>query len=81
MRWLFALFALAPADMVPVVSVEAAYAIASKPTPGPAPAPAPGPAGCVGGCKCDNGLLVHGDGHRTRCKCPSTCPCQKGFPN
>lgn len=81
MKWLLPLLAIAVADPAPSVPVFVAYALhqASK-TQLPQP-PKPHPQGCVSGCKCDNGLITHGDGHNTRCKCPKTCPCQKGFPD
>ncbi len=76
MKWLLALLPLTLADMTPRVAVEAAYSLTAG-----TDKPSPAPGGCVSGCKCDNGLLIHGDNHKTRCKCPKTCPCQKGFPD
>lgn len=77
MKWIIAILFLAPPDIAQRVSVEMAFA----PLPAQSVEVSPSPVGCPGGCKCDNGLLIHGDGHRTRCKCPRTCQCQKSFPD
>jgi hypothetical protein len=40
------------------------------------PAPEPKPDECCNACK-GTGYITHGDGHRTPCPCPPTCPCKK----
>lgn len=52
---------------------QAAYASFSVDAPQPPPAPKPGE--CCGECK-GTGVIVHGDGHRTPCACPSSCKCK-----
>jgi hypothetical protein len=61
-------------------AVAAAYASLAtdeaKPTPEPEPGPQPKPGDCCKECG-GRGYIVHADGHRTACPCPSTCPCKK----
>jgi hypothetical protein len=80
MNWILALLLPPPASYVPAIAVEAAYQRAAPQAVSTVVNPPAPLTGCPGGCKCDNGLVQHGDGHRTRCKCQGTsCPCQKGF--
>jgi hypothetical protein len=52
-------------DIPATVAVEMAYALLQ---------PAPVVAKCCGQCK--NGIITHGDGHKTQCPCPPTCVCK-----
>lgn len=55
-------------------AVAVAYAgFAVEPPP---PAPKPEPSKCCSDCG-GKGYIVHGDGHRTPCPCPASCPCKK----
>jgi hypothetical protein len=54
-------------------AVSVAYA-ATAPDKAPEPKPEPKP-GCCTDCG-GRGYIVHGDGHRTPCPCPSTCKCK-----
>jgi hypothetical protein len=71
----------APKSVVPAPSPAPAPAAASTPAPAPVPVPAPAPTPAPGKCCSDcggRGYIVHGDGHRTPCPCPPSCPCKKG---
>lgn len=59
------LLLFATEDILPRVAAEAAYALLQ---------PKPEVAKCCGACK--NGIITHGDGHKTVCPCPSTCQCK-----
>lgn len=61
------LFSLAPVDYVPSVAVEGAYALIDKQEPEVNE--------CCGLCK--NGVITHGDGHKTPCPCPPECKCKQ----
>jgi hypothetical protein len=54
-------------------AVAAAYASLASETPTP-PAP-PDQTKCCQACG-GRGYIVHADGHRTACPCPSTCKCK-----
>jgi hypothetical protein len=64
---LLALGLLQPASLTPEVAVEAAYALVAG-------SPEVAPEQCCGLCK--NGIVTHGDGHTTECRCPSDCKCK-----
>lgn len=57
----------APVDYTPAVAVEAAYVIHTR-------VPEPVVQKCCG--LCVNGVITHGDGHKTKCSCPETCACK-----
>ena len=57
---------LAAAISMERVAVECAYAMLT---------PTPSVLVCCG--KCKNGVITHGDGHKTQCPCPSGCKCKK----
>lgn len=65
----------APKAAAAVAAARATLALPSPDTKPPAPGPTPGK--CCGECK-GTGWIVHGDGHRTPCPCPASCPCKKG---
>lgn len=82
--WLASLFfPVAPpasnVDAKSAAAVAVAYAIVApssgEPTP-PPPGPKPKPE-CCGDCR-GTGFVTHGDGHKTPCPCPKTCPCKGG---
>lgn len=56
---------LSPPDMVGPVAVHAAYVIHTQQGT---------QAECCGSCK--NGMVTHGDGHKTPCPCPPDCMCK-----
>ena len=60
-------FSPQPVDMVPWVSANAAYTINTY-------APSEESTKCCG--LCDNGVITHGDGHKTPCPCPKDCECK-----
>ena len=67
MRSLLILLGLAgPPDMTAPVAVEAAYVIHTQTFEDAKQ--------CCGQCK--NGVITHGDGHRTPCPCPPDCKCK-----
>lgn len=67
MRELMILLGLASPDLMARVAVEAAVTIQS--------APQIEVSKC---CKqCVNGIITHGDGHRTSCPCPPECECKR----
>jgi hypothetical protein len=81
-QWLLSVLASLAADPAQIdreaprasAAVSAAYsATAVEKAPQPQPEP-PKPSCCTdcGG----KGYIVHGDGHRTACPCPSTCKCK-----
>jgi hypothetical protein len=53
-------------------AVAVAYAQFAADAAPPAPTPKPGCCDECGG----KGYIVHGDGHRTACPCPTTCRCK-----
>ena len=55
-------------------AVSAAYATTAT-EKAPEPTPEPPKPGCCTDCG-GRGYIVHGDGHRTACPCPSTCKCK-----
>lgn len=69
MRELLIVLGLLVPDMTPRVAVEAAVTINALP-------PAPVSEACKCGGTCVNGVITHGDGHRTQCPCPATCKCR-----
>lgn len=62
---LLAIGLIAP-DSTARVAVEAAYVLQTS-------AP-PATKECCGACK--NGVITHGDGHKTPCPCPADCKCK-----
>jgi len=58
---------------VPEIAVQAAYVIAAEPVEQVAVVSGK----CCDACK-NTGMIVHGDGHTTPCKCPPTCQCKRG---
>jgi hypothetical protein len=56
---------LAP-DLTAPVAVEAAYVLHTTASVDKTR--------CCGACK--NGIITHGDGHKTQCPCPEDCPCK-----
>lgn len=82
--WLASLFfpvaPLSNVDAKSAAAVAVAYAIVApssgEPTPPPPPGPKPKPE-CCGDCR-GTGFVTHGDGHKTPCPCPKTCPCKGG---
>jgi hypothetical protein len=56
-------------------AVAAARSSMAVEPPAP-PAPQPQPEKCCSDCK-GTGHIVHGDGHRTACPCPASCPCKR----
>jgi hypothetical protein len=54
-------------DLVPVIGVEAAYVLHTTSAPA-------APECC---CQCVNGVITHGDGHKTPCPCPPDCKCKR----
>jgi hypothetical protein len=52
-------------DMTGPVAVHAAYVIHTRPAETQT---------CCGSCQ--NGWVVHGDGHKTPCPCPPDCLCK-----
>lgn len=52
-------------DMVGPVAVHAAYVIHTQQDQ---------KSECCGSCK--NGVVTHGDGHKTPCPCPPDCACK-----
>jgi len=58
-------------------AVSAARASMAHDAPAPAPPapPTPTPGKCCEDCG-GKGYIVHGDGHRTACPCPASCPCK-----
>lgn len=56
-------------------AVAAARSSMSTERPVP-PEPAPAPGKCCDDCK-GTGMITHGDGHRTPCPCPGSCPCKR----
>lgn len=68
MRELLILLGLVSPDMTARVAVEAAVTIQS----------APQPVETSKCCKqCVNGIIAHGDGHKTPCPCPPECECKR----
>lgn len=63
---LAAVFALAVPDYTATVGVQAAYVIHTQRTPAPQE--------CCGLCK--DGVITHGDGHKSPCPCPPACKCK-----
>jgi len=55
-----------PANLTPMLACEAAYVIQTtdRPVDGK----------CCG--LCVNGVITHGDGHKTPCPCPPDCECR-----
>lgn len=84
-RWLVALLVWLSADPQTVdlelarasAAVTAARASMAHDAPAPAPPtpPGPTPGKCCEDCG-GKGYIVHGDGHRTACPCPASCPCK-----
>ena len=70
MRSLLLLLGLAAPDMTARVAAEAAVTI-NQPL---APVVAPVADKCCGECR--NGVITHGDGHKTPCPCPASCKCK-----
>ena len=69
--FILSLFFTGP-SYVPEIAVEAAYVIAAEPVE-----PPPIVTGkCCDACK-GTGVITHGDGHTTPCKCPPTCVCKR----
>jgi hypothetical protein len=56
-------------------AVSAARASLAVEAP-PEPAPTPKPETCCSDCG-GTGMITHGDGHRTPCPCPASCPCKR----
>jgi hypothetical protein len=56
-------------------AVAAARSSLAVEAPAP-PAPSPTPEKCCSDCG-GTGVIVHGDGHRTPCPCPASCPCKR----
>lgn len=67
MRSILILLGLAAPDMTARVATEAAVTINQPVVVKPVDE-------CCGNCK--NGVITHGDGHKTPCPCPSTCKCK-----
>lgn len=65
-RLLLLLGWFSPVDYTPQVAVEIAYALVTPQEYSPPE--------CCG--LCVNGVITHGDGHKTKCACPSTCKCK-----
>jgi len=65
----------APRAAAAVAAAYASLATEAKPAPTPEPGPQPKPGDCCKECG-GKGYIVHGDGHRTACQCPPTCPCK-----
>ena len=61
----------------PRAAAAVAVAYAGFAVEAPAPSPTPTPGKCCSDCG-GKGYIVHGDGHRTPCPCPPSCPCKKG---
>jgi hypothetical protein len=55
------------ADYTGPVAAEAAYVVATYKSPVVVQQ-------CCGACR--NGIITHGDGHKTKCPCPDTCKCK-----
>ena len=64
-----------PRAAAAVAAAYATLATEATPAPEPQPEPAPTPGGCCNECA-GRGYIVHADGHRTACPCPSTCKCK-----
>jgi hypothetical protein len=67
-----AIDAEAPRAAAAVAAARASMAVDTTP-----PAPKPKPGECCTDCG-GKGYIVHGDGHRTACPCPSSCKCKSG---
>jgi hypothetical protein len=63
--WILSWFA--PPDLTARVAVEAAYVLHTQDFDAPVKK-------CCGACK--DGVIVHGDGHKTACPCPDDCECK-----
>lgn len=77
--WFLTWLAADPAD-IGRESARAAASIASARATmavDAAPEPTPPDGQCCAECR-GTGVIVHGDGHRTPCPCPATCPCKAG---
>lgn len=57
---------LSAPDLTGSVAVEAAYVLQA--------APQIAVKQCCGACR--NGVITHGDGHKTPCPCPDDCKCK-----
>lgn len=83
-QWLLSVLASLAADPAQIdreaprasAAVSAAYATTAT-EKAPQPTPEPPKPGCCTECN-GRGYIVHGDGHRTACPCPSTCKCKAG---
>ena len=67
MRELLIAMGLMASDMTARVAVEMAVSINTTPAPVTVQQ-------CCG--LCVNGIVTHGDGHKTQCKCPPNCKCK-----
>ena len=63
----------APRAAAAVLAARATMAVEAAPEPAPAPTPEKCCPDCGG-----TGTITHGDGHRTPCPCPQSCPCKQG---
>ena len=68
MRELLVILGLLTPDMTARVAAEAAVTLNTRPA-------TVAPSQCCGQCK--NGIVTHGDGHRTPCPCPPDCKCKQ----
>jgi len=81
-QWLLSVLAALSADPAQIdreaprasAAVSAAYATTAQ-EKAPQPQPEPPKPSCCTECG-GKGYIVHGDGHRTACPCPSTCKCK-----
>lgn len=62
---LLILLGLASPDYSASVAVNASYTLHTRPVDETV---------CCG--LCNNGIITHGDGHRTECACPKDCECK-----
>jgi hypothetical protein len=69
LNYLAILVGLVSPDLTGAVAVEAAYTLHAQPQTVVAPV-------CKCGGTCRNGMIVHGDGHKTPCPCPADCRCK-----
>ena len=58
---------IAPADVTIPVAVQASYTLHTQAT-------SPVVQECCG--LCENGIITHGDGHKSPCPCPPDCKCK-----
>lgn len=72
MRNLLLLIPFMVPDLTARVAVEAAVTI-NQPA-------APVVSACKCGGTCVNGVITHGDRHKTTCPCPMTCACKTKTP-